>query len=142
MRSCEDGPNAPIGKTFVRLVFKSNSPVDDPALQYMSTARRADRHDRLCFRDFLFDLHCASSSPIAEYREYTFRRSVRNALAFAADIRRKPNVYGSYRVGDYMHGHAYPRDGRQFRDDPKCEDDAATTKLDRRAPLSNCGFRG
>jgi hypothetical protein len=33
-----------------------------------------------------------SSSPVATIGERPFRRSVRNALAFAADIRRKPSV--------------------------------------------------
>jgi hypothetical protein len=38
----------------------------------------------------------------------------------------------SYRVSYYMDGHACPRDGRLFRDDPEREDDALTANFDRR----------
>jgi hypothetical protein len=55
--SGEDGLSAQISKKFVSHSFPVETPIDDPAVQGVSLTRLADQHDRLDFRDFVFDLH-------------------------------------------------------------------------------------
>jgi hypothetical protein len=81
---------AQINKKFVSNSFQVDTPVDDPMVQDVSLSRRADQHTgpipvlpySICT--------VPSSSPVATIGERPFRRSVRNVVALAADIRRKP----------------------------------------------------
>ncbi len=141
----EDGLSAQISKKFVSRRSDVECRVDDPAVEGASLARLADRQDTPLVGDFVRDLH----------RTVLVARGDNRRTAIPQVGKERPCVRGRHpkeaegargrwccRISDYVDGHAGPRDRWLFRDDPKCEEDAATANLDRCVPRSNRGCWG